>query len=365
MEQQRLYFIDAIRAWAILMMLQGHFIDGLLDPIFRDESQLVFRIWKYFRGITAPVFFTASGLIFTYLIYKSKDLAYRRERIKKGLIRALQLLLLGYALRLNMRGLFQGYLYPSFFYVDVLHCIGVALLGIIGLYMLLGKKSATGFGVVAIFIGLLLFVFEPAYDKLAWEGVPLFLSHYITKAHGAIFTVIPWIGYSFFGAFIALPLLKFTAKKHFYLWGIGLSLLLGYLLKFQSSAFFIDIYDRFGIEIFKSVAYNNYLFIRLGDVLWVLAVFMAARKLAKHPNILKIGQNTLSIYVIHSVILYGSFHGFGLYRFFKKSLSMPEAIGGAFVFVLSCVLLSFAYVQLAPWRSRIFSRIFKKNNNYE
>ena len=67
-QSKRLYFIDAMRAWAILMMLQGHFIDGLLDPIFRDPSSMVYSTWKYFRGITAPVFFTVSGFIFTYLL---------------------------------------------------------------------------------------------------------------------------------------------------------------------------------------------------------------------------------------------------------------------------------------------------------
>ena len=58
---QRLYFIDAVRAFAILMMLQGHFIDSLLAPEHRDMSYVAFRIWSYFRGITAPTFFTISG----------------------------------------------------------------------------------------------------------------------------------------------------------------------------------------------------------------------------------------------------------------------------------------------------------------
>ena len=361
MEQKRLYFIDAIRAWAILMMLQGHFIDGLLDPVFRDSAQATYKLWLYFRGITAPVFFTASGLIFTYLIYKNKDQAYRRQRIKKGLVRVAQLLLLGYALRLNMRGLFQGQLYASFFYVDVLHCIGLSLLAIIGLHYWLGKYSQIGLG--WIFLGLtgVLFIFEPAYDKLPWEGVPQFLSHYFTKAHGSVFTVIPWMGYSLLGGFLAVQMMYFKEKRFFYPMAIFLCTIVGILLKYQSSALFIAIYERFDLEIFKSVAYNNYLFIRFGDVLWVLAVFMACRSFLKHPYLLKIGQNTLSIYVVHAIILYGSFHGFGLYRFFKKSLDLPQAIGGALIFVTCCVLLSFAYVSLAPWRSQIFSRIFKKN----
>ena len=38
MNSTRLYFIDAVRAFAILMMLQGHFIDTLLAPIYRDKT---------------------------------------------------------------------------------------------------------------------------------------------------------------------------------------------------------------------------------------------------------------------------------------------------------------------------------------
>ena len=53
LKTNRLYFIDAIRAFAILMMLQGHFIDTLLAVEFRNTSNLAFQIWQYFRGITA------------------------------------------------------------------------------------------------------------------------------------------------------------------------------------------------------------------------------------------------------------------------------------------------------------------------
>ena len=97
-DSKRLFFIDAIRAWAILMMLQGHFIDGLLDTVFRNPEGTFYSIWLYFRGITAPVFFTVSGFIFTYLLIKSQDSGWQNSRVKKGLKRGLQLLLIGLSL---------------------------------------------------------------------------------------------------------------------------------------------------------------------------------------------------------------------------------------------------------------------------
>ena len=111
----RLYFIDAMRAWAILMMLQGHFIDGLLDNAFRDNTDLTFNIWKYFRGITAPVFFTVSGFIFTYLLIRVPQKGMQNPRIKKGLKRGLQLIFIGYLLRTNLLGMLGGEIYDSFY----------------------------------------------------------------------------------------------------------------------------------------------------------------------------------------------------------------------------------------------------------
>ena len=78
----RLYFLDAVRAFAILMMLQGHFVDTLLNPLYRDDSYIAYTIWSYFRGITAPTFFTISGLVVLYLMLKANEKGDDSVRIK-------------------------------------------------------------------------------------------------------------------------------------------------------------------------------------------------------------------------------------------------------------------------------------------
>ena len=358
--EKRLNFIDAVRAWAIIMMLQGHFIDGLLSPVYKDKEALWYAIWTYFRGITAPVFFTASGLIFTYLLFKRSDSAYVERRVLKGLKRGIELLILGYLLRLNVPGFLNGHLYPSFFYVDVLHCIGIAILTLILLYKLLGRWFFNGFAWVLFLLATLIFSFEPAFKRIDWSGYPLFFSHYFSRENGSLFTVIPWVGYSLYGAFLAMILVRQSHKKWCYPITIVALILMGVVLKYYSSSFLIFLNDRFGWEVLKEVAYNNYLFIRLGDVFWVLAVFILGRKLFHQNYFLAIGQNTLSIYVIHSIILYGSFHGFGLYRFFKHSLDISEALFGATLFIIACVALSFAYVNRKGLVKDYISRIFQK-----
>jgi uncharacterized membrane protein len=61
-----------MRAYAILMMVQGHLVDACLDPIYRDSESTLYFLWNFMRGVTAPVFFFSSGMIFTFLLMKQE-----------------------------------------------------------------------------------------------------------------------------------------------------------------------------------------------------------------------------------------------------------------------------------------------------
>jgi len=341
----RLFFIDAMRAWAILMMLQGHFVDGLLENSFRDPDSLIFTVWRYFRGITAPVFFTVSGFIFTYLLIRVPEKGFNNPRIKKGIKRGIQLLFIGYLLRLNLFGLLMGELYPSFFLVDVLHIIGLSILGIIGLYLLTSKQKKYVFPLSLLIISCLLFSFEPIYSNWTFQILPDALANYFTRTNGSVFTIIPWFGYTAIGGFFSYLFTYYKNSKSLYPAAISIAALTGILLIFFSSDLFIAVSSITGIQLFEAIAANNYLFIRLGDVLIAFAVFMLLRQFITSRTILKIGQNTLSIYVIHFVILYGSFTGLGLYRFFYQSLSPAILIPAAIAFMFACSFLALFYAR--------------------
>ena len=339
----RLYFIDAMRAWAILMMLQGHFVDGLLDPLFRDPESPLYITWKYFRGITAPVFFTVSGFIFTYLLIRVPQTGLENPRIKKGVRRGLQLLFIGYLLRLNLFGLFKGELYDAFYLVDVLHCIGLSILCIIGVYLLTYERKKFLFPLVLLGITCVLFAFEPIYKAWTYPFIPEALANYFTKANGSVFTIIPWLGYTAFGGFLSLLFTRYKDYRNLYPVAIAGSAVLGLTLIYYSSDAFLSLSRWTGIELFAAIYFNNYLFIRLGDVLVVFAIFMLFRQFLTNNTVLKIGQNTLSIYVIHFVILYGSFTGLGLYRFFNHAVEPSVVIPGAIAFMIACSWLALWY----------------------
>ncbi len=341
----RLFFIDAMRAWAILMMLQGHFVDGLLDNLFRDPENGLYSVWKYFRGITAPVFFTVSGFIFTYLLIRVPEKGFSNPRVMKGIRRGLQLLFIGYLLRLNFFGLFKGHIYDAFYLVDVLHIIGLSILGIVAVYLFTQHRSRITFASLLLCITLILFALEPVYKQWTFAFMPEALANYFTKANGSVFTIIPWFGYTAFGAFASVIFTRFKDYKHIYPVSISVCAAVGLSLIYYSSALFMALHGLTGIALFEGIYSNNYLFIRLGDVFLVFAVFMLLRHWLTGSTILKIGQNTLSIYVIHFIVLYGSFTGLGFYRFFHHSLSPEIVIPGALFFMIVCSYAALWYAR--------------------
>ena len=326
------------------MMLQGHFIDTLIDPVYRDTSNQLYNIWSYFRGITAPTFFTISGLVFAYLLLRANAKGDDRPRIKKGLFRGLLLIVIGYSLRVNLISWFEGYFNTYFLVIDVLQCIGLSLILLVGLHVLF-KRSSYIFSIVLFAIGCLCFMTEPLYRNLVIKDVPLFFANYMTKINGSVFTILPWFGYTAFGAFLSTIFFRHAHRNRFKVFTIIIFFAVGYFLVYHSSWFLKELYYLTDIELLILSADYNYLFTRFGNVLILFGVFYTFERFLKQSIIARIGEKTLSMYVIHFVILFGSFTGVGLKRFYNQALNPTEAIIGTLGFIIVVCLISFYYAQ--------------------
>jgi uncharacterized membrane protein len=362
MKSNRLYFIDAVRAFAILMMLQGHFISTTLAPIYRDPNNLAYNIWLYFRGNTAPMFFTISGLIFMYLLLKANDKGNDNPRIKKGLKRGLELIGIGYLLRIPFYYWLKGDFDTYFLVVDVLQCIGLSLILLVLFYVLV-QKNRRVLSILLLIIGCVIFVTEPLYRTLTLEHTPVFFANYISMQNGSVFTMLPWFGFMAFGGFIATLFYKYADKPKFKLTSIVLFVSSGLVLTFLSTWVLEFLYYITGIELFYASSTYNYLFLRLGNLLVAFGIFYTLEHFLKHSLITKIGSKTLSLYVVHFIILYGSFIGIGLNRFYTENLSPWQAIIGALLFMIgSCVIvlnLGRVKAKFLQWNGKLMKLVRK------
>ena len=339
----RIYHIDALRGVAILMMLQGHFIFTMMENEVRVGP--IYEFWKLCRGLTAPVFFTTSGVILVCLLLRKPQLAYRKLRIKKAFWRGLELIMWGYLLRFNLWPfLAYGRVYNEFWRIDVLHCIGVGLLVIACVHFALSKLADCYFRLALLILAVVVFVFHPVYSVFDYSEWPSVIRNYFTQDYGSVFKLLPHLGFVLFGGFLGSLYNALYEKRKYYF--IGGLVLLGLLLTFNSSWVLQLLYLSTDVELFKQLANNNFVFWMLGQILLIYSLFMMAEPLLPGLNILnKLGQHTLTIYIIHFFVLYGSILGLGVDDLFiqPKTLNPYEAILGAIIFIIGVSWFTLKY----------------------
>lgn len=360
-ESPRLHFIDLVRAYAILMMVQGHMIDATLAYEFRDTGNFFYGIWNHMRGITAPVFFFASGTIFTYLLMRKPVHFTKNERVTKGLKRVVVLILLGYILRFNYDILsnlgdldFMKHKYS--FASDVLHCIGLSILTIIILYVL-HQITRIPIWIYLLLSALSLFYFFPTTLQIDWlDMFPLPIATYFTMDYGANFTIIPWMGFSLWGALLGYVLSKNVDIAFNYVFSVVI-LCLGLVLHFGSGGILEYLYNITGDMNLRYLLYNNFLFYHLGNTLIVCAIISIIANTVKIPKILaKTGQKTMMIYVVHIFIIYGTWLNNGIMYYYKYQLVPWQSISLAIALIIF-FLIVVKYID--GWKL-YFGDLFKK-----
>lgn len=329
--KQRLYFIDIARSIAILLMLEGHFIDDTLVNVARDPTNVYYTFWLFLRGYTSPVFLTITGVVFTYLLLGDKEVAFSKNmRVRKGLKRGLELIFWGYLLE-----------YYSF---HVLQCIGFGILTILLLYGLYELIKIIPLWIYFFIAGVLIFSTYAFFKKYEGTGnfwpknAPVFVQNMFFGKH-TVFPILPKMGFTMFGAMFGTIIFYFEEKVKSWLF-IFITFFTG-LLIYGFIKDFLLLFDK----AFSTTYYHFYsfdwLYKCLGVVFMLLAILIATEKLIKIKAslFLKIGQNTLSIYIIHAVLLYGALTSIGIHTFLSRKISGWYIVPSTILFLLIFILI--------------------------
>ncbi len=339
-KKNRIIFIDLIRAFAVLQMVQGHTVDVLLSNDFRNLESPVFALWFFMRGMTAPIFLFTAGTVFTYLLRLHREPFSSNPRVKKGFKRFLLLVSLGYLLRYPTPTIVDfsnvsTNQWRIFFAVDVLQLIGFGLLFIILISWAAEKFKLSDF-IVYPFFALFFFVLHPVFSQINWiDYFPAPVAGYFYRGTGSLFPLFPWAGYVVAGAILGSFLAKNpdifkSTKFSLYLAGAGAVLIISsYILQPLHSIIYGS---SFSEENSLSIS-----FFRLGFVLMLnsLVSFISLSIESIPKFLILIGRNTLIIYVVHLMILYGSAWNPGLAYLFEKSFDVWKTTLTALAMLLS------------------------------
>jgi len=331
-----------MRAFAVLMMVQGHSIDTLLAPEFRTSDSIFYSIWAFGRGFTAPIFMFTAGVVYTYLL-RIKNIPFKENpRVKKGLKRFLLLVFIGYLLRYPTYTIFDfsnvhEKQWLIFFGVDALHLIGFGLLFII-IFAYIGEKLKIPDNILFFVTSLIVFAVTPIVRSYDWAQIfPLPIAAYFYRDTGSLFPLFPWLGYvlagGVFGSFLAKnPTVYSSTSFSFKL------IIMGGI--FVAVSFLLDLIKIYYAPESTVWIYNYSLVIyRLGMVILLNGIMsFIALKVDHIPSIIqKIGTNTLLIYAVHLVILYGCAWMPGMWKFYSRSFTVAGAVGFAIFMLIAMI----------------------------
>ena len=372
----RLLFIDLARSIAIILMLEGHFI----TLTFEDYNSMIFQLreigssgsyifdtWVKIRGFTAPLFFTITGVVFAFLLtknYKDENNTsfWKNKRVNKGLKRSLLLIFWGYFLQLNLKYFFyalHGHFNSHLLSFHILQCIGFGIFLLILLFFI-HKTLKINLALLYFIAGTIIFSTFPYIDDLTirdyYPKNTFELIQNMFHGPNSKFPLSPWLGFVCFGGFLGSLIAKYEAKiqsNQFLLSVFTLSILV--VVYGRSLAFLLDIFMQTKNNHFQEDAW---LYDRLGEVVLLISILIAVVRIFKLKNnlFIKFGQNTLSIYIIHVIFLYGAIIGYSLKDILKNELNSIESIIGAGLFIFIFAL----YLKFDTTIQQPFKIIFQK-----
>lgn len=360
----RLVAVDVARVLAIIFMIQGHTLDVLLAPEYRQG--LFYNIWLFLRGLTAPMFFLLAGVAFTLSSTKHWD-SYRTTspQFFRRLRKFTWFIALGYILHFPVKS-FADFKFldatgwQSWLESDVLQCIGVTLIGM--QLLILASRTPARFAIVSALLGCgIVFASSSIWTASAsMQHLPLWLASYVSGNTGSWFPIFPWSAFVLIGSALGYV---FTTHQQSTadcclptvpLLSIGsLLALLGMILLYE---FPPPMGDNTPADVWKA---NPAFFLsRLGLVIIILGIvgWITNRIRVPYHAIRCVAEESLLIYFVHICILYGCVWHTGVADCVGAILPPTGVVPWITVLVISMLVLGWTWNQFkkaAPTRGLV------------
>lgn len=346
--KSRLVFVDLLRGWATIVMIEVHVFNAFLVEELKGESW--FKALDYVNGLVAPSFLFVAGFVF--VVASDRKLEEFRSFGKafwRQLSRILLVWLIGYGLHLPFFS-FHRTLYDStpeqlrqFFQSDILHCIAIGML-IVFIGRIVIHRDAW-YQRFLVLVGSFLVLVAP----LIWEidfsiWLPSAIASYLNGKQMSMFPLFPWLGFMMFGAVTAFAHqnarsggMETRFFRRLLTYGLGL-LIAGTLL--------VEIPVR--IPYVSTAVRANPLFFgsRLGIILLLLTAcwYYAEKRKTQQSFVLDVSKESLLVYTAHLLFIYGRFW---------NDRSLADIYGGTWE-IPGCILGTIGLVVLMVGTAKVW-----------
>jgi len=358
-EKVRYTFIDLLRGWAIILMIEPHVFNTFLLPELKLTGW--FSVVSFINGLIAPAFLFVSGFVFEISSgSKLDDMRKFKLPFWKKLWRIISIILIGYALHLPYKSLSKiinkstPEQLQSFYSVDVLQCIGVGLLVLFLLRLIIRSDKIYHYTLIGLTI--VVTTISPIFWKTEFTNYlhPVF-ANYFNRLNGSLFPVFPWINFILVGAIFAKYFLDAASngKEEKFIKATSFT---GIVMLFSGHLFYSGLFPGS----LTSILPNPVFFVeRLGYVLFFATIcwYYANWRKTKKSFVLDASRESLLIYWLHLVIIYSAiWEKKNLVDIIGPTLNVWESIGVTLVLMVLMVLVA----KLWSWTKMKFPKYATK-----
>lgn len=337
----RYTFIDLLRGWAIILMIEPHVFNTFLLPELKLTGW--FGVVTFINGLIAPAFLFVSGFVFEISSgNKLDDMRKFKFPFWKKLWRIISIILIGYALHLPYKSLSNiinkstPEQLQSFFAVDVLQCIGVGLLVLFALRLIIRSDKIYYYSLIVLTI--VVTAVSPFFWKTEFTNYlhPVF-ANYFNRLNGSLFPVFPWLNFILVGAIFSKYFLNFASKGKEIKFIKGVTLV-GTIMLLSGHLFYSGLFPGS----LTSILPNPVFFVeRLGYVL-VFASLCWYYNNWRNVNksfVIDASRESLLIYWLHLVVIYSAIWGRKSFAsLIGPSLNVVECIAATLLLMILMVL---------------------------
>jgi uncharacterized membrane protein len=341
--KKRFTFIDLLKGWALLVMMEVHVVNAFIKPELSDAGW--FSVLNFINGLVAPSFTFISG--FAFIISSKNNLEEMRKfgpKFWKKLSRILLLVLIGYSLHMPEFSFQNIIKYASpenivkWYNVDVLQCIAISLLILFFSRLLI--KSDKVYNRFILFFGLGTILISPLIWNIDFAlYMPMPLACYFNAVHGSFFPLFPWMGFLFAGAYACVLYMKYRneEKEELYvdriMWGglAAFAVCTVVLIFLKASAAFQIKPDPF------------FFLQRLGLVLLALGLCWKYTKIYGEQKsfVTSISRESLLIYFLHLQVIYRKvWSGQNLEYYINFRFGIIESICATLILITSMIAVA-------------------------
>jgi len=307
-KKHRLYYLDGFRSIALILMILSHGLKFWINPATASDTVNAYKI--LLTKLPAPMFFLMVGGSYILSSFARKRKGHSPEAILLFFLRRSAILFL---LAFVYKGVDILFLIPwraiCWWDIDVLNIIAISL-GLIGIFDYLTRKLSNQ-SLAFLFIALLSASLHPLLFRpyLDLTGVlPEIPRLYIqgTQAERAWFTIFPYAGYAFFGAWLTKLLMNGLFDKA----GFRKFIPAAILSLFSLSGFVLE--NMATNEILQSIGFKTFYFCRAYAMLFI-SVFLAYlfQKHIGFGPFLIAGSYTMVGYWVHAKVIYLLYNSYG------------------------------------------------------